>query len=69
MSDTLLFTIFCLENYKAEKGLTGKEVDALFRQYEVYDYLHEFYDVLHTTSRQYIMSDIDRYISVRMTAT
>ena len=49
MSKTMAFTVFCLENYKHAKQLTGKEVDALFRQYDVYGYLHACYDALHTT--------------------
>lgn len=69
MSETLRFTVFCLENYKAEKRLTGKEADELFRRYGVYDYLREFYDVLHTTGHQYLVSDIDQYINVRTNAT
>lgn len=68
MSETLAFTVFCLENYKAEKKLTGKDTDALFRRYGVYDYLTEFYDVLHTTGHQYIVNDIDIYIKARATA-
>ena len=30
-----------------------------------YDYLREFYDVLHTTGYQYINNDIDIYLNAR----
>ena len=65
MSQTLAFTVFCLESYKAQKGISGKEADALFRKYGVYNYILEFYDVLHTTGRQYIVHDIDEFIAKR----
>lgn len=59
------FTVFCLESYKAYKGLTGKEVFCLFEQYKVFDYIHAFYDVLHTAGYQYINHNIDRYLNTR----
>ena len=59
MSKEAAFSVFCLENYKAYKSLTGKQTAELFRQYGVFDYLNEFYDVLHTTGYQYINHDID----------
>ena len=49
MSKETAFSVFCLESYKAHKSLTGKQTAELFRRYGVFDYLIEFYDVLHTT--------------------
>ena len=68
MSKTMAFTVFCMENYKQAKRLSGRQVDTLFSQYDVYDYLREFYDVLHTTGHQYLVRDIDLYIDARRTA-
>ena len=68
MSKTLAFTVFCLENYKTQKNITGKEADIVFRTYGIYDYLREFYDVLHTAGYQYIMNDLDMYIRARQAA-
>lgn len=65
MSEAMAFTVFCVEAYKNAKALTGKQVDALFRRYGLYDYLHESYDGLHTTGHQYIVKDIDAFIAVR----
>ena len=65
MSEETTFTIFCLESYKEHRGLTGKETFDLFTQYGVFDYLREFYDVLHTTGYQYINADIDAYLEAR----
>lgn len=50
MSKEAAFSVFCLENYKAYKSLTGKQTAELFRQYGVFDYLNEFYDVLRCES-------------------
>ena len=65
MSKEMAFVIFCIENYKVYKSLTGKETSDLFRRYGVFDYLVEFYDVLHTTGHRYINHDIDIYLSAR----
>ncbi len=65
MSKEMTFAVFCLENYKMHRSITGKEAAELFRKYGVFDYLREFYDVLHTTGHQYINKDIDDYLKVR----
>lgn len=66
MSEEGRFTIFCMESYIIHKSLTGREVLELFQQYGVFEYLREFYDVLHTTGYQYINQDIDLYLKARM---
>lgn len=65
MSKTLQFKAFCFEAYRSEKKMTGWETMQLFEKYGVLDYLGAFYDVLHTTGRQYIIEDIDAFINVR----
>ncbi len=65
MSKEMEFTVFCVENYKTYRSLTGKQTVELFRRYGVLDYLREFYDVLHTTGYQYINNDIDIYLKAR----
>lgn len=56
------FTVFCVESYKAYKGMTGKQVVSLFEKYDVFDYIHEFYNILHTAGYQYINRNIDEYL-------
>ncbi|MBR6207213.1 MAG: DUF3791 domain-containing protein [Oscillospiraceae bacterium] len=68
MSKEMSFVIFCIENYKIHRSLTGRQAADLFRQYGVFDYLREFYDVLHTTGYQYINQDIDIYLKARNAA-
>lgn len=65
MSKETEFLIFCMENYKVYRALTGRQVLQLFTQYDVMQYIREFYDVLHTTGAQYINHDIDQYLAVR----
>ena len=65
MSKEMNFIVFCMENYKLHQGLTGKEVLKLFTDNGVFDYIRDFYDVLHTTGYNYINNDIDIYLKAR----
>lgn len=65
MSKKTVFSVFCIESYKAYRSLTGWQTVELFRRYGMFDYLREFYDVLHTTGYQYINCDIDIYLKSR----
>ena len=65
LSNETRFIIFCMESYKVHKALTGKQIVELFTQQGVFDYIREFYDVLHTTGYQYINHDIDIYLNAR----
>ena len=62
MSKELPFIVLCVEEYKNQKNMTGKEVLYLFMKYSVLDYIKSFYEVLHTTGTKYIVEDIDLYI-------
>ena len=55
-----------MECYRAEKGLSGREVSALFAKYGLYDYVTRYFDSLHTTGVKYIVADIDDYIRRRV---
>ena len=62
MSKELPFIIFCVEEYKNKKKIDGKDVVELFNKYKVFDYIKNFYEVLHTTGPNYFIEDIDSYI-------
>ena len=64
----LLFQIFCIENYKEEKSLSAEETLSLFMQYNVFDYLQQVFEMLHTQSREYIVSEVATYIKNRKKA-
>lgn len=65
MDDKTNFVVYCIEEYKAAKGLDGKGVIDLFNRYRVIDYIRDYYEALHTTGRQYIVDDISMYIEDR----
>ena len=59
------FVVFCMEIYKAEKNISGKEVYELFEKYGVLKYLQDGYDMLHTQGNSWLISDIDKFLEVR----
>ena len=61
----MAFVIFCIENYKVYRNLSGKEILKMFNNYGVLDYLENHYDVLHTTGYQYMNKDIDEFLEIR----
>lgn len=65
MSKEMNFSIFCIESYKRHRNLTGRQTVELFKDYGVFEYIREFYDVLHTTGDSYINNDIDIYLRSR----
>ena len=52
------FMIYCTEQYKLAKKLTGKQVAELFSRYQVWDYIYSCFEALHTTGTKYIINDI-----------
>lgn len=68
MRSQMHYLIFCMEQYKLHKHLSGKEVAELFKQYRVYEYILSCFDALRTTGTEYVMDDIDMYIDARIAA-
>ena len=56
------FMIYCTEQYKSAKKLTGKQVSELFSRYQIWDYIYSCFEALHTTGANYIVDDIDKMI-------
>ena len=69
MNETAEFKVFCLECYKSEHKIKGKDAFRLFKEYGVLDYLGEFYDSLHSFGYQYLVQEIDEFIEVRQKPT
>ena len=59
------FLSFCIEQYKQKHHLTGEQSMAELDKYGVLDYLERHYEVLHTQSAQWIVEDIEEFISNR----
>jgi hypothetical protein len=62
MSGNAEFIAYCLEEYKAVKGITGKDVITLFKKHNIIDYIVTCYGALHTMGGLAIAEDIDSLI-------
>ena len=56
------FVIYCIEEYRNAKKLTGRQVIAIFNKYNVYDFIEKSYDALHTFSGEEIAWNISEYM-------
>ena len=63
--DKSYFVAFCIEQYKASKGMEGAAVAELFYSKGVSDYLSTHFEVLHTQSHQWLIEEIDEYLKQR----
>ena len=59
------FQLFCLESYRYSKAVSGIEALTLFKQLNVFDYLADGYEVLHTQGKNYLLADINDFITQR----
>jgi hypothetical protein len=57
------FLIFCLEEYKASKHLSGKEVLQRFNQHGATDFILQNHEALHCDSVDGIIWQIDEFIN------
>ena len=60
--DKSYFLAFCIEQYKAAKGMDGADVARLFFEKGVASYLSDNFEVLHTQSHQWLMEEIDEIL-------
>lgn len=65
MENITKFLIYCIEIYKTEYKISGRETVRLFSQYGILDYIVKCYGALHTTGSQYIIEDIAGLIEER----
>ena len=65
MNSTQTFIIFCIEAYKNKKKMTGKDVLSEFEKFNIFVFLSDFYDILHTQSMKYIIEEISEFIKKR----
>ena len=63
MSEEGAYMVFCMELYRREKKLTGKQVADLFSRYNVYDYIRKYFGAFHTMGEKLVFDDIDAYIA------
>ena len=62
--DKLVFAVFCIENIAEHLNLNGAEVYRLLsKKSNIFDrYIIQYYDVLHTQGKEYIVNDIVEYM-------
>lgn len=65
LKDITYFISFCIEQYMNEKGLDQEKVIAIFSEYGVLNYLKDYFNVLHTQSKQWLIDDIEDFINQR----
>ena len=63
MDSKTKFLIYCMEIYKRAENLTGVQVLERFSQHGLFDYILEFYEILHIHGVSYILQDINSRIS------
>jgi len=61
----LSFKVFCIEMYAKHKSMPGSEVYELFEKEGVLEMLERDYDLLHGFGFEYIVNDIDHFLSER----
>ena len=63
MDDVAYFIAFCVEAYKNAHGLSGAESSRILTDGGVTEFLASNYEPLHTQSPQFILSEIEEYLS------
>ena len=59
------FTIFCLVSIRQKSKLSGNEVFDLFQKVQLFDFLTENFEVLHTQSKTYIIEELLDFIRLK----
>ncbi len=63
IDDIAYFVAFCIETYKNAQGLTGSETSRLFCKTGLTEFLEQNFESIHTKSPQWILAEIDEYLS------
>jgi hypothetical protein len=63
MNDKIDFITYCIEEYKENENITGKEVIELFSRYAIFSYIKTAYNALHVMGGLAITDDIKSLIT------
>jgi hypothetical protein len=66
MDDRIDFITYCIEEFKENEKLTGKEAIELFNRYDIISYIKTAYEALHVMGGIAITNDIKRLIAGAM---
>ena len=61
------YLVFATEQYRAAKGLSGREVVDLFLKYDVERFIIDMYELFHIESEANMIDAVDEYIAKRRT--
>ena len=56
------FVVYCIEIYKNEKGISGKESYNMLKKTGAVNYIDDCYESLHCMGNKAIIFNIDNYI-------
>ena len=56
------FVVYCIEIYKVEKGISGKESYRILKETGAVNFIDDCYEALHCMGNDAIVWDIDEYI-------
>jgi hypothetical protein len=59
------FIIYCIEEYRTANKLTGRQVINIFEKNNIYEFIEDSYDALHTFGGDNIVWNIQDYIEHR----
>ena len=59
------FYTYTMEMFAIRKNIWGLQAFALFKEYDVDDFIIENYDLLHTQGTEYVLDEIERLIRRR----
>ncbi|MBO7635461.1 MAG: DUF3791 domain-containing protein [Paludibacteraceae bacterium] len=62
-NNVVVFLSFCIEHYALQHEITSLQAYALFRRYDVDEYLINGFDMLHTQGKETILHDIELFIN------
>jgi hypothetical protein len=63
VDDRTGFIVYCIEEYKENENLTGREVIDLFTRYDIIPYIKSAYDALHVMGGLAITNDIKSLVA------
>jgi len=62
MSKEIDFLVYCMEIVKRARNITGTQVYSLFEKYDLFNFITDFFELLHVHGEKYILEDINERI-------
>ncbi|MDR0834674.1 MAG: DUF3791 domain-containing protein [Candidatus Symbiothrix sp.] len=58
MTNKEKYTLFLLEQYRAKQNITASETFDFFVEHNLFDYIDETYEAIHTEDTDYVVSQL-----------